>query len=87
MTRKTARSSALTIVVLAALAGGVNAAPASDPLTFQPHPDGFGGPVAHHRIASIWREQGVAAAYSVRRVRCAAPAAEAAGTACFVTGP
>lgn len=87
MSGKTARSSALTIIVLAALAGAVNAAPSSGPMTFQPHPDGFGGPVARHAIVPLWREPATRTSYSVTQVRCASPAAAAQGTTCFVTGP
>ena len=84
---KTARSSALTIAVLAALAGAVNAFPAGTPMTFQKYPDGFAGPVAPHAVVPLWRESVAGARYTVRSVRCAAPAAVAAGTKCFVTGP
>lgn len=87
VSRKTARSSTLTIAVLAALAGAVNAFPAGAPMTFQKYPDGFAGPVARHAVAPIWRESPAGERYSLRSVRCAAPAAVAAGTKCFVTGP
>jgi hypothetical protein len=83
---KTARSSAVTIAFLAAAAIVVNAAPASAPMTFQKYPDAFGGRVAHHAVMPLWREQGTHAR-PMREVRCAAPAAVAAGTTCFVAGP
>ena len=81
------RSSAVTVAFLAAAAIVVNAAPASAPLTFQKHPDGFGGPVARHAVVPLWREQAAPTRYSVHQVRCASLAAAASGTACFVTGP
>lgn len=84
---KTARSSAVTVAFLALAAVVVNTAPASAPMTFQKYPDSFGGPVARHAVAPIWREQASATRFSVREVRCAAPAAVAAGTTCFVAGP
>jgi hypothetical protein len=87
MTRKTARSSALTIVVLAAIAGAVNVAPAPGQMTFQKYPDTFGGHVAPHAIVPLWREPVSKSRYSVAQVECASPAAAAQGTSCFVAGP
>lgn len=84
---KTARTSAVTVAFLAAAAIVVNAAPASEPMTFQKYPDGFGGPVAHHVVVPLWRERAATTRYAVHQVRCAAPAAVAAGTTCFVAGP
>lgn len=87
MSPKTARTSAVTVAFLAAAAIVVNTAPASAPMTFQKYPDAFGGRVAAHAVVPIWREQAVTSSASLRRVRCAAPAAVAAGTTCFVAGP
>ena len=87
MSGKTARSSALTIVVLAALAAAVNAAPSPGEMTFQKYPDSFGGTVAHHAVVPLWREPAGRTRDRLRQVRCASPAAAAQGTACFVAGP
>jgi hypothetical protein len=84
MKTKTARSALVTIVVLAATAGVVNSAPAGAPMTFQPHPDGFGGPLAPRlSFKPIDRVSGSGVS-PLQRVPCAAPVAP--GTACFV-GP
>ena len=83
MNAKTARSAIVTIAVLAATAGVVNSAPAGAPMTFQQHPDGFGGPVAHRMsFKPIDRVMDSGGASGLRRVACPAPVP--AGTACFV---